>query len=82
MRLEARELAGQVPDVRLNLLTARDGAVRALTGAAPTSAYIAAHAAMRLDGPAGYTAERQWQSRWLVNQLRLHPDNPTPILST
>jgi hypothetical protein len=82
MRLEARELAGQVPDVRLNLLTARDGAVRALTGAAPTSAYIAAHAAMRLDGLAGYTAERQWQSRWLVNQLRLHPDSANPDAST
>jgi hypothetical protein len=81
MRLEARELAEQVPDVRLNLLTARDGAVRALTGAAPTSAYIAAHAAMRLDGPAGYTAERQWQSHWLVNHLRLHPESPPANLS-
>ena len=47
---------------------------RALSGAPPTSAYIAAHAAMRLDGPAGYAAERAWQSRWLVDRLDLHTD--------
>jgi hypothetical protein len=74
MRSEARQLAEQVPDARISLVMARDGAVRALTGAAPTSAYIAAHAALRLDGPSGYAAERHWQSRWLVNHLRLHPD--------
>jgi hypothetical protein len=50
---------------------AGDGAVRALTAAAPTSAYIAAHAAMRLDGPAGYLAEREWQSQWLAERLGL-----------
>jgi hypothetical protein len=67
----ARELAESRPDTRINLTIAGDGAFRALTGAAPTSAYIAAHAALRLDGPAGYTAERAWQSRWLAERLGL-----------
>lgn len=70
----ARELARQVPDSRISLMIARDGAFRALTDAAPTSAYIAAHAAKRLDGPAGYDAERAWQSRWLTDRLRLRED--------
>jgi hypothetical protein len=48
----------EVPDSRISLPIVRDGAVRARSGAAPTSAYIMAHAAMRLDGPAGYAAER------------------------
>ena len=52
-----------------------DGAFRALTGAPPTSAYIAAHAAMRLDGAAGYAAERAWQSQWLVERLGLRTDH-------
>jgi hypothetical protein len=26
---------------------------------------------MRLDGPAGYTTERAWQSRWLADRLGL-----------
>lgn len=51
-------LAEEIPDTRISLTIAGDGAVRALSGAPPTSAYIAAHAALRLDGPAGYTAER------------------------
>jgi hypothetical protein len=67
----ARQLAQDIPDTRISLTIAGDGAVRALTGAPPTSAYIAAHAAMRLDGPAGYAAEREWQARWLVERLRL-----------
>jgi hypothetical protein len=74
VRLEARQLAEQVLDARISLVMARDGAVRALTGAASTSAYIAAHAAMRLDGHPGYTAERRWQSRWLVDRLGLQTD--------
>jgi hypothetical protein len=69
----ARQLAGAVVDTRISLTIAGDGAFRALTGAPPTSAYIAAHAAMRLDGAAGYEAERAWQSHWLVEQLGLHP---------
>jgi hypothetical protein len=67
----ARALAARMPDTRINLTIAGDGAVRALTGAPATSAYIAAHAALRVDGPAGYAAERAWQSRWLVERLRL-----------
>jgi hypothetical protein len=69
--LSARDLAEHVADTRISLTIAGDGAVRALSGAAPTSAYIAAHAALRLDGPAGYAAERTWQTRWLVERLGL-----------
>jgi hypothetical protein len=70
----ARDLAEQRADTRISLTIAGDGAVRALSGAAPTSAYIAAHAALRLDGPTGYAAERAWQTRWLVEHLGLRPD--------
>jgi hypothetical protein len=67
----ARKLADDIPETRISLTIAGDGAFRALTGAPPTSAYIAAHAAMRLDGAAGYAAERAWQSDWLVERLGL-----------
>ena len=67
----ARRLAEDIPKTRISLTIAGDGAVRALTGAPPTSAYIAAHAAMRLDGAAGYAAERAWQSHWLIERLDL-----------
>jgi hypothetical protein len=70
----ARRLADDIPETRISLTIAGDGAVRALTGAPPTSAYIAAHAAMRVDGPAGYAAERAWQSQWLVDRLGLRRD--------
>jgi hypothetical protein len=70
--IAARQLADAIPETRISLTIAGDGAVRALTGAPPTSAYIAAHAAMRLDGAAGYAAERAWQSRWLVERLGLN----------
>jgi hypothetical protein len=70
----ARQLAEDIPETRISLTIAGDGAVRALTGAPPTTAYIAAHAAMRLDGPAGYAAERAWQSNWLVERLALRAD--------
>jgi hypothetical protein len=68
---ESRRLANAMPESRINLTIAGDGALRALTRAAPTSAYIAAHAAMRLDGPGGYAAEREWQWRWLAARLGL-----------
>jgi len=68
------QLAEHLPDTRISLTIARDGAFRALSGAPPTSAYIAAHAARRLDGPGGYAAERSWQSRWLVQRLGLRDD--------
>lgn len=77
--LVARRLADATPDTRISLTIAGDGAIRALTGAPPTSAYIAAHAAMRLDGAAGYAAERAWQSRWLVERLGLRTDDEGPI---
>lgn len=67
----ARQLADDISDTRISLTMAGDGAFRALTGAPPPSAYIAAHAAMRLDGAAGYAAERAWQSQWLVERLGL-----------
>jgi hypothetical protein len=72
----ARHLADEIPETRISLAIAGDGAFRALTGAAPTSAYIAAHAAMRLDGAAGYAAERAWQSQWLVERLGLRTHHP------
>lgn len=67
-----RRLADDIPQTRISLTIAGDGAFRALTGAPPTSAYIAAHAAARLDGAAGYCAERGWQSQWLVDRLGLN----------
>jgi hypothetical protein len=72
----ARQLAQDIPETRISLTIAGDGAVRALTGAPPTAAYIAAHSAMRLDGAAGYEAERAWQARWLADRLGLHADRP------
>ena len=72
VRVAARQLADDIPDARISLTMAGDGAFRAVTGAPPTSAYIAAHAAMRLDGAAGYAAERAWQSQWLVERLGLN----------
>jgi hypothetical protein len=71
VRLVAPRLAEAIPDTKISLTIAGDGAVRALTGPPPTSAYIAAHAAMRLDGADGYAAERAWQSRWLAERLGL-----------
>ena len=73
MLLVARQLADSWPDTKISLTIAGDGAFRALTGAPPTSAYIAAHAAARLDGSEGYAAERAWQSRWLAGRLGLRP---------
>src|SRR5947209_9649189 len=67
----ARRLAGDVPDTHIALTIAGDGAFRALTEAAPTAAYIAAHAALRVGGREGYEAERGWQSQWLSERLGL-----------
>jgi hypothetical protein len=72
--LAARGLANAVPDTKISVTIAGDGAFRALTGVPPASAYIAAHAAMRLDGQAGYAAERGWQARWLAEQMGLRAD--------
>jgi hypothetical protein len=72
---EARRLSQELADTRIAVTIAGDGARRALSGAAPTSAYIAAHAAGRLDGPAGYAAERVWQASWLIERLGLRAEN-------
>jgi hypothetical protein len=69
----ARHLAEDLPDTRISLTIAGDGAIRAITGAAPTAAYIAAHAAVRVNGPAGYATERDWQSQWLIRRFGLRP---------
>jgi hypothetical protein len=71
----ARQLADSIPDTKISLTIAGDGAARALTGAPPTSAYIAAHAARRVEGAEGYAAERAWQSRWLAGRLGLRTDS-------
>ena len=55
----------------ISLAMARDGALRAISGPPTTAAYIAAHAAGRVDGPLGYVAERTWQSAWLSDRLAL-----------
>jgi hypothetical protein len=68
---EARRLAGQVAAARISLMMACDGGVRALGGAVSASAYIAAHAAQRLEGTDGYAVERDWQAQWLMRELGL-----------
>jgi hypothetical protein len=64
-------LADAMSDMKIILTVVGDGAASALAGDAPASAYIAAHAAKRVDGAEGYAAERAWQSRWLVDRLAL-----------
>jgi len=59
-------MAAQIP-VRM----AGDAAIRASGCAAVVTAYIAAHAAARVDGPAAHDAERAWQSDWLRTALSL-----------
>lgn len=74
VQVTARHLAGDIPETRVSVTIAADGAASALAGAAPASAYIAAHAAMRLDGADANSAERAWQSRWLAERLGISPD--------
>lgn len=66
-----RVLAADVPGARISLMIAGDGAIRAMTRAISTSAYIAAHAAARVGGEAAIDAERRWQAEWLVERLGL-----------
>jgi hypothetical protein len=56
---------------RIPVTMAGDAARRALAGAAVVTAYIAAHAAARVDGPPAMVAERAWQSEWLRAELDL-----------
>jgi hypothetical protein len=70
-----------VPEAaRISVTMAGHGAIRALQGPhiAATAAYIAAHAAGQLDGPAALDAERQRQAAWLKDRLGLH-DAPLPV---
>jgi hypothetical protein len=60
---------------RIPVMMAGDAARRALGGAAVVTAYIAAHAAARVDGAQAMAAERAWQSEWLRAELRLRGPN-------
>ena len=73
VQVASRRLAEDIPETRISVRIAGDGAMVALTGAPAASAYIAAHAAKRLDGADGYAAERAWQSHWLAERLGISP---------
>jgi hypothetical protein len=63
--------AAQAPEAaRIAVSMAGDAAIRALTGAAVVSAYIATHAAARVLSD-GAGAERAWQADWLADALAL-----------
>ena len=67
-----------VPEpARVNVAMAGHGAIRALPGSqlVATAAYIAAHAAGQLDGPAALDAERDRQAAWLSDRLGLRDDS-------
>jgi len=56
---------------RVAVTMAGDAARRAFAGAAVVTAYIAAHAAARVEGAEAMHAERAWQSEWLRAALSL-----------
>ena len=60
---------------RIPVTMAGDAARRALACAAVVTAYIAAHAAARVDGAPAMAAERAWQSEWLRAELDLREPN-------
>jgi hypothetical protein len=66
----ASDHAATTPD-RIASAMAKDAARRARGGHAVVAAYIAAHAAGRVDGPEAMEAERAWQSEWLRAALAL-----------
>jgi hypothetical protein len=69
---EAARGAAEAPEAaRITVTMAGDAARRALGGAAIVTAYIAAHAAARLDGADALAAERAWQAGWLATELDL-----------
>jgi hypothetical protein len=69
---EAARAAAPAPEAaRITVTMAGDAARRALGGAAVVTAYIAAHAAARLDGADALAAERAWQAGWLAAELAL-----------
>jgi hypothetical protein len=71
LRDAARACADAAEAARVPVAMAGDAAIRAGGGAAVVTAYIAAHAAARVDGPAGQSAERAWQADWLHAALAL-----------
>lgn len=71
LRDAARVWADAAEAARIPVTMAGDAAIRARGGAAVVSAYIAAHAAARVDGPAAHDAERTWQSEWFRAALAL-----------
>jgi hypothetical protein len=71
LRDTARRLATENGAARINVAITADAADCALSGGAAVGAYVAAHAALRLDGMSGYATEREWQSRWLIEHLSL-----------
>ncbi|HEX3617761.1 MAG TPA: hypothetical protein VHU61_14570 [Solirubrobacteraceae bacterium] len=71
LRAAAAELVAADPELPIAVAMARDGARRAVTGAAPTAAYIAAHTAARVGGSQAYAAERRRQADWLAARLGL-----------
>lgn len=73
-----RRMLDDVARPPISLTMAGDGALPAISGPPTTAAYIAAHAAERVDGPPGYVAERTRQSAWLSDRLGLDagPDPP------
>lgn len=73
-----RRMLDDAAQERISLTMAGDGAVRAISGPPPTAAYIAAHAARRIDGASGYAVERMWQASWLSHHLGLEPEPDSP----
>jgi hypothetical protein len=71
LRDAARVWADASGAARIPVTMAGDAAIRALAGAAVVTAYIAAHAAARVDGRAAHDAERAWQADWLRTALSL-----------
>lgn len=67
----ARELAGTVPQGRIALTMAADGAQAAIAELPAMGAYVAARAARHAGGEAAMDAERRWQAAWLVQRLGL-----------
>jgi hypothetical protein len=71
LREAARVWADASSAARIPVTMAGDAAIRAQGCAAVVTAYIAAHAAARVDGPAAHDDERAWQSEWLRGELAL-----------
>jgi hypothetical protein len=71
LRDAARVAADASEAARIPVTMAGDAARRAAGGAAIVSAYIAAHAAARVDGSRAHDAEREWQADWLRDALSL-----------